>query len=136
MPMIFWIKLLLPEQTAHARQEVVELIDMDMDYRGLAVQVGKVLTDETAQQVYQRIREQAREVFGEGTVSDDLENEEFPCPTTMHTVTPAPTCTPRVFNIYTTGVAFFSAASKHLAILSQFALETPPSRTLKFCATI
>lgn len=77
------LKLLLPEQTAYARQEVVELIDMDMDYRGLAVQVGKVMADESVQQVWDFIQREANEVFGSAvSVQDELaEGSSTPSPT-------------------------------------------------------
>jgi len=55
------LKLLLPEQTAHARQEVVALIDMDMDYRGALTQVGAFMTDETVQQVFHRLLGESEE---------------------------------------------------------------------------
>jgi len=90
------LKLLLPEQTAHARQEVVELIDMDMDYRGLAVQVGKVLTDERVQQVFDWIEKGREEVFG-GTSSETPSAEDVspevnsPTPTVSISPTPSPT---------------------------------------------
>ncbi|MBQ3009902.1 MAG: M23 family metallopeptidase [Oscillospiraceae bacterium] len=74
------LKLLLPEQTAYARQEVVELIDMDIDYREIAVQVGKVVTDDSVQQVFDYLQDKSNEVFGE-TV-------------TIPEVTPALECTP------------------------------------------
>lgn len=90
------LKLLLPEQTAHARQEVVELIDMDMDYRGLAVQVGKVLTDERVQQVFDWIEKGSEEVLGD--MSSDLPATESaspdiqsPTPTVLISPTPSPT---------------------------------------------
>lgn len=84
------LKLLLPEQTAYARQEVVELIDMDMDYRGLAVQVGKVLADESVQQVWQMIQDKTDEVFHSSEPTPD----PSPALTEVPTPTPAPTPTP------------------------------------------
>lgn len=86
------IKLLLPEQTAYARQEVVELIDMDMDYRGLAVQVGKVMADESVQQVWDLLQSRAKEVLGETEPASTPSADDVDTPSV--TTVPTPTITP------------------------------------------
>ena len=77
------MKLLFPEQTVHARQEVVRLIDMDMDYRALAVQAGSLLTDESVQQVFELVREEVSAVGSDDTIISDSDS-----------VTPSPTPSP------------------------------------------
>lgn len=88
------LKLLLPEQTAYARQEVVELIDMDMDYRGAAVQVGKLMADESVQQVWDLIQNRANEVFGNTTSIQDESAETSPTPSPTESPTPTATLPP------------------------------------------
>lgn len=83
------LKLLLPEQTAYARQEVVALIDMDMDYRNMMVQVGSFLTDESVQQVFERLHIEMKPVAG-GT---EVPSEITESPVLSPSVTPSPTPT-------------------------------------------
>lgn len=90
------LKLLLPEQTAYARQEVVELIDMDMDYRGLAVQVGKVIADESVQQVIGVIQNKANEVFGNTTAVQDTPENVSPPPSVDESSSPTVTIAPEL----------------------------------------
>ncbi len=45
------IKLLFPEQTEDIRKQTVALIDMDMNYRIWATEVGSMLTDESVYEV-------------------------------------------------------------------------------------
>lgn len=85
------LKLLLPEQTVHVRQEVVRLIDMDMDYRALAVQAGSLLTDESVEQVFALIR-------GEGQ-QQEAEDEEVQAEVSEFSPTPSPSPTPTILPV-------------------------------------
>lgn len=84
------MKLLMPELTAHAREQIVALVDMDMDYRGMIVQVGQVLTDESVQEVVSFLFGEKQTALGETTPSPMPSPTEEPTPS----VTPQPTETP------------------------------------------
>ena len=98
------LKLLMPDATAQARQEIVALIDMDMDYRNMITQVGSILTDESVQQVVSRFKGEVQAVIGDNTEmptpspsvsaepSVPATAEVIPTPTLS--VSPEPTVTP------------------------------------------
>ena len=86
------LKLLMPEQTAYARQEVVALIDMDMDYRGALTQVGAILTDESVQQVFEFFRGERKAVVGDTTA--EPQTTEVPSPMPSETAAPVQTAVP------------------------------------------
>lgn len=108
------LKLLLPEQTAQLRRDIVTVIDMDMDYEAVAVQVGSLLSAEPVQQVLDLLPEQVRPVMSPVTPSPT----PSPAPTPMPTATPAP------------ALSVLEAVEAFRASQSQYAdLPTPDSVT-------
>ncbi len=95
------LKLLLPDATEDLRQTIVRVIDMDMDYKGMAVQVGKILTEENVQEVLGYLHFGGVEVMAQRSPQPSAapeepsaataEPEETPIPTPDSTVTPEPT---------------------------------------------
>ncbi|MBP3654073.1 MAG: M23 family metallopeptidase [Oscillospiraceae bacterium] len=98
------LKLLMPDATAQARQEIVALIDMDMDYRNMITQVGSILTDESVQQVVSRFKGEVQAVIGDDTemptpspsvsVEPSVPATAEVIPTPTLSVSPEPTVTP------------------------------------------
>lgn len=88
------LKLLMPDLTASAREELVSLIDMDMDYQGMVMQVGRVLTEDPAQQVVELVRRGRWEVSGwfttRPTASPGAVLSASPSPVPTAAPTPAP----------------------------------------------
>ena len=110
------LKLLLPDATAQARQQVVTLIDMDMDYREMAVQVGALLSDEPVQQVMGLFKSEPVNV---GQTSPLPTATVVPTTTLVPTpeLTSAPSPTPTVqteTNVSKAVAAFHSAQAEYV----------------------
>ncbi len=87
------LKLLFSDMTAAAREEVVTLIDMDMDYRAMAVQVGSVLTYQPVQQVLHELAGESMPAAAELTPTPEPAPTVTPVPVTP-SPSPSPTAVP------------------------------------------
>ena len=112
------LKLVLPEQTAHARQEVVELIDMDMDYRGAMMQVGTLLSEESVHQVIELLGGERYEAIGESITSTEPPaetTEPTPVSSPSPTVPPTPIPTEVLTNNVLNAMEAFKASQQAYA---------------------
>lgn len=80
------LKLVFPARTEELRREIVQLIDMDMDYRGMITEVGSLLTDESIRQVIARI--DGEDAPPEGSATPQIYDAPMP---TVECITPSPT---------------------------------------------